>query len=531
MSDDTHSPKKKRSPCTRFLTGELDLIKKYFNRATIDGIEHVTEGRSRVRRIVWALILLGSLGVCLFFLIGHFSNFAKKPTSTTLNIVKPDEGLPFPAVTFCNLNPVSRSYAESQNLESFLSFYLTPFNNLFESSRNQCESIVDRIDPDSAMLTIDEVFRSGGDRLEKLVASCQFITNSTTTVDCTDKLIPVVTELGLCYSFNYIVNSPDETLIQLNGNTVGLKVTLNISQNDYIASLDHDAGAIVTIHERDTLPDPVARGLTIPPGMNARIGISLRRFIDDTGKGDCREPASSHDLFPDLKYSPSGCRINALYRNITDDTSCNCIEYSTEVLDRIYASERNCTLSDICCLEEVKDYVKVSAVCPPSCDQTYYDPVISYSKFPYNRLASELSAFTGNSAEDIDNNLLSFTVYFTDLYVQHSETIISYGPRELIADIGGTLGLFLGASVITFMEILILFYDELKALCCASRKVRKGWDKFEMKVLRSRIEEREGSTPVPESDNDETNDRKALQKEDDKKQEEDKKQEVKTSSV
>lgn len=530
MSSKNHdSPKKKRSPCTRFWSGELDLIKKYFNGATIDGIEHVTEGKSRVRRVVWALILLASLGVCLFFLIGHFTNFSRKPTSTTLNVIRPEKGLAFPAVTFCNLNPVSRSYAETNHLESFIEYYLRSPNRFFESNRSQCEDIIDEFDPDDTRFTIDEVFRSGGQKLDNLVLSCQFVINSTTTIDCSNSLTTVVTEIGLCYSFNYIVNNPVDTFINLNGHNYGLKVTLNITQSDYIVSPDRDAGAIVTVHERDTLPDPVEKGLAILPGTHARIGISIRQFIDSTGKGECRDPDSSHPVFPDLRYSPSGCRIDTLYQMITNDSSCNCVEFRTELLDRIYSSERNCTLTDLCCLERVKDTIGSLTQCPPSCDQTFYDPVISYSQFPFTRLAEDLSAFTGDSVQKIQDDLLTFSVFFTDLYVQNSETIISYGPRELVADIGGTLGLFLGASVITFMEIIILFYDELKAICCSSRKVRKGWDTFEMKALRSRMEEDEKDdadedTPGPDSHGDE----EVLQKKEEKEKD---KESVKTSSV
>ncbi len=484
-SPSRRSENKRKSPCYKFFSYEFQYVKKYFSSASIDGIDHVTEGKSIVRRIVWALILLISLCACVYFLYEHGKDFADKPTSTTLNIVRPKEGIPFPAVTVCNLNPVSKSYAEEYNVSSFLTFFLTA-SEFFEQNVSDCEAIVEGAGLADSTLTFDEIFRSGASPRKDFIRNCVFSLNGTTTRNCDDFLTSIVTSLGLCHTFNSITSNQSDSFFQVGGSKYGLRMYLNISQNDYIASFDDDAGIIVSVHDRHTFPNPFEKGISVAPGRHAKIGITAKRTVDKTNKGNCLKGNSLHSLIPDVEYSTSGCRANARYEHISDDNNCNCIEYRTPLLSEELASERNCTLADTCCIAEADYFVESTVECPPPCDFITYDTTVSYSKFPYRAAAEEYSSFNGVDMETIDDDLLSFNVYYSDLYMEHAETIVSYGPRLLVADIGGTLGLFLGASIISFMELVILFYDEIKGVCCSSKKVRKGWSEFELKVMHPR---------------------------------------------
>ena len=510
-------PKRKpsRSPCNRFLSLELNYVKKYFKTATIDGIEHVTEGKSVIRRVMWALVLFVSLGVCLYFLFEHGMNFADRPTSTTVRVGRPIEGLPFPAVTVCNMNPVSKSFAEEHGISSFLRFFFGSGSNFFQRNSGRCESIVDNAGLADSTLSFDRLFREGSGSADVFIQSCTFSVNGTSSIDCQGDTTPVLTEFGLCHTFNgFSASELPDTFFQLSGSKYGLRMIVNISQDDYIASLDSDAGIVVTVHDRHSFPDPFEKGVAVGPGNHARIGISSRRIVDKSGKGDCVESTSLHPEFANLRYTTSGCRANARHNYLVNDSNCNCVEFYNPLLENSFdTAERNCTLADACCIAAADFTIESGVNCPPPCDYSSFDQLVSYSKFPFDRDLNEYSEIAGLDVERIEDDLVSFNVYFSDLYVQHSETVISYGPRLLIADIGGTLGLFLGASIVSFLEIIVLFYDEIKACCCVNKKVRKGWDKFELKfVPGSREENRESSTA-------ECEDQESLHKEEKKKEE------------
>lgn len=469
-----------QSPFYQFLQSELNYVKKYFKSATIDGIEHVTDGgKSVIRRVIWALILLSSLGVCLFFLVGHGTEFGREPTSTSVRIGRPRQGLPFPAVTICNLNPVSKTYAEDRNISSFLSFFYTA-SQFFESDRGRCEEIIENAGLSNSPLTFNDILSEGSSSRDVLIRSCSFSVNGTSTIDCKDDMAPFLTEAGLCHTFNGFSNNQPDKFFQLSGSRYGLRIVVNISQSDYIASLNDDAGILVSVHHRHTFPNPYEMGITVPPGNHARIGVTSKRIVDNTGKGNCRD---RNTFFPDIDYSTSVCRINARHEYLVNDDNCDCVEYINPVFNLSRGTERHCTLADACCIAEANFQIESTVDCLPPCDFTSYDTTVSYSKFPHNNVLNDFSELSGINVETIQDDIVSFNVYFSDLYIQYSETVISYGPRLLVADIGGTLGLFLGASIISFMEIFVLFFDEIKGVCCASKKVRTGWDEFELKLI------------------------------------------------
>ena len=476
----TSSPKKKPAS-TSCLYSAGRYVEKYFQSASIDGIDHVTEGKSVIRRIMWAIILVISLAVCLFFLIEHGTDFARKPTSTTLDYERDERGLPFPAVTICNLNPVSRSYAQELGIDEFLRRYFIS-SKFFEDNRELCGAILESANLTMSTLSFDELFRNGGRSLNELVLHCTFSVNRTVSTDCFNSLVPIITDLGQCYTFNSDSNNLPDTFFQVSGSRYGLRMVVNISQNDYITSADYDAGLLVSVHARDTFSDPFERGIAVPPGRHARIGVQSQGRVDRTGKGQCVDSDTKLPFFPNTKYSTSTCRANARYKYVADDSNCNCTENPTSIITGLFPDKRNCTLADACCLAEADVRVESTLNCPPPCEFITYDTSVSYSKFPYSSIEEVYAKFTDVDFETVEEDLVSFNVFFADLYSDHAETIISYGPRLLVADIGGTLGLFLGASIISFMEILVLFYDELKILCCISKKVRHGWDEFELKL-------------------------------------------------
>lgn len=74
------------------------------------------------------------------------------------------------------------------------------------------------------------------------------------------------------------------------------------------------------------------------------------------------------------------------------------------------------------------------------------------------------------ASTDIRQNLLRLNVYLEDLSVVKYKQMPAYGMEDLVADIGGTLGLWMGVSVLTIMELLELIFRLSYLFMRAERK-------------------------------------------------------------
>ena len=152
-------------------------------------------------------------------------------------------------------------------------------------------------------------------------------------------------------------------------------------------------------------------------------------------------------FFPDVEYSLSACKRNLLLEHVA--RSCSCL-YATTTTPNTSSYEhlRNCTLNDSCCIFDQYSATNSFSSCLSPCNFKLFVTSTSYSKFP------KLAGFTRSSNEE---DILSINVFFEDLHRVRSVTSPSYSAVQLLADIGGQLGLFIGASVISLLEIVLLF--------------------------------------------------------------------------
>lgn len=123
--------------------------------------------------------------------------------------------------------------------------------------------------------------------------------------------------------------------------------------------------------------------------------------------------------------------------------------------------------------------------CPHECDMTTYELSISYAEYPSSLEMTKLSDYIYlnetilelNQPNRNDSYSLSFLslelarrslvkifVYFDEI----KYTSITESPTisfvDLIAGIGGTLGLFIGISLLSFVEVIELIFDMVSVL-------------------------------------------------------------------
>ena len=466
-----------------------ERFSKWLSDTTIHGTVHVFTAKTFLRRFLWGIIYTVAVGSCLYNVIDRISDFADRPSATTISLTTETQGIPFPAVTFCNLNFLRRSTAEMNQFTSVV-------DGIGSLNVSQCYVGVATSPPGVQDTPLRDILRNGSQPLDEFVKLCLFTGQGTNIFDCKNMLVPTLTDLGYCYSFNSEVSAP-ELFIRNTGSRYGLDLLLNISQGDYLPLLN-SAGVRVAIHPRGVPPEPDERGIAVPPQRSAFIGLRTSTVTDVSTRKDCVEDREL-PFFPGSRYSLPACRLNDLYDQVARNCCClgllNNTNIPTDQLCGTGSPLPNCTVMDACCMLEQVLTLNIGNDCPSACSYTTYEASTSYAEFPSMNGADSASQFLGLSLDDINSNTLFVTVFFEEPYIEQIKTTDSYTFTALISDIGGQLGLFLGASLISMIELGWFLADEVFDIfkkCCRKRK-----KKTSTASTNDMINNSNKTTPVP----------------------------------
>ncbi|KAJ8405995.1 hypothetical protein AAFF_G00308830, partial [Aldrovandia affinis] len=100
--------------------------------------------------------------------------------------------------------------------------------------------------------------------------------------------------------------------------------------------------------------------------------------------------------------------------------------------------------------------------CETPCKVTRYGKELSMVKIPSKGSAHFLSRKYKKSEEYIRDNFLVLDIYFEALNYGTIEQRKAYDVAGLLGDIGGQMGLFIGASILTVLEIFDYIYEVIK---------------------------------------------------------------------
>ena len=282
--------------------------------------------------------------------------------------------------------------------------------------------------------------------------------------------------------------------------------------HEWFSPMASSEGVRVLIHPPHTQPFPHAEGFDVPPGFSASFAVKPRQnirigpphgnctnsnpFGDDNGQYrslSCQKKCTQEAIIKNC-----GCqdislpRLTGNYSDVVfcaDDTniSSNCSASATpdcfDGLKSVHAK--------IICVRNIKAKMAKNATamlecdCYPACQETLYDVTYSLSKWPAQGFEGEAAYVDifdvhryphrfDNNTEEKDRfdffvkyfswenrwkamqDFIRLNVYIADSNVLKTEESEGYSTTQLLSDIGGQLGLWIGVSVITITEILEL---------------------------------------------------------------------------
>ena len=81
-----------------------------------------------------------------------------------------------------------------------------------------------------------------------------------------------------------------------------------------------------------------------------------------------------------------------------------------------------------------------------------------------------------STKEDVMENLLVIEILFTSMQVSEIREIVTYGWGNFLGDVGGVLGLFLGASMFTILEFTQFITFSVAKWCFGYKNGRNSTD-------------------------------------------------------
>ncbi|XP_065883086.1 acid-sensing ion channel 1C-like [Dysidea avara] len=453
----------------------------YVGRNTsFHGVPHLTAGRSIYRTLYWFILIVTALSFMSVAMAVISFQYFDRETIFSEAIQFPGT-LQFPAVTICNHNPyVMKDYSQYPiEVEVAVRYEFYRKDRLIQLST---ETILELLDRDfnistqtfNSSYTIKTVLGEHAPPFSDSLYQCRFDGRKCYI----DNFTEAVTAFGLCSTFNL----DGAWNISSAGRSHGLELILDVWQFRYLYFTSHTAGFQVFIHPQDEYPySGEFHGFSIPPGFETQVAISQTNTkLMEPPYGQC-EDGPINDLYIQPPITTSSTEDNDM--NMTNSSTekvvntMNCPQrinrYTRQrcfdECEAIYQNKMcgckadylpgNISVCDLnmlfeCLLNVTDHFAHIKnklCVCPLECNQKRYDTRISQSYFP----AIQYEYF-GPVTSTIRSDVISLVVYFDQLEYTEVTEKEEYSTFQYIADLGGHLGLFTGAGLLTFFELFEL---------------------------------------------------------------------------
>ncbi|KAK9883364.1 hypothetical protein WA026_001537 [Henosepilachna vigintioctopunctata] len=505
-------------PEESFWEGIKRHVRSYCEIASIQGLNYmVKDGVSWFERAWWIIVFILCIGGCSYMVFKIIDKWNTTPVLVSLATKETSiHEVPFPAVTICPETKISRSclnYTETlrkrrsgkgseielqENLYfDFMSLLCRPDNHVasFDSFQKMNET-EKGFDPNILMLNDYAEFLDECKSVTLDNAYCKWMGK---VVECKKILTPILTDEGMCYSFNMFdvrdiysdVNKmeyydesrrnpdwdPDSGYPEgklddvyprrafMNGAKNALEVVILTKKSDVYYSCRDFAlqGIRVTLNMPGRIPRPSQVFFSVGFDRLTTVAVTPS-YMTTTSTVRDYDPQDRNCYFGKERklkyfklYSQSNCNMEC-FTNYTINY-CGCSHF---FMPRD-ANTSICSLDKRFCLEEARvnypksilsEYLKSSQEsqsdgacdCLPMCTDLNYNSEISSGFWTINAEEEyEISK---------DYHASAVKVFFKSSYFLPTEKSELYGFTDFVSNAGGVLGLFTGFSLFSLAEII-----------------------------------------------------------------------------
>eukprot|EP00112_Aurelia_sp_Birch-Aquarium-sp1_P020291 Seg5197.2 transcript_id=Seg5197.2/GoldUCD/mRNA.D3Y31 product="Acid-sensing ion channel 4-A" protein_id=Seg5197.2/GoldUCD/D3Y31 len=473
------------------------IVSNYFQSTTIHGISSIYNGRNIFMKLFWLVIFLNVFAL-LAWQVYKISVRLNKNEVLTMVENTAYQSMEFPAVTLCSTRPFRKSF-------SFGEFSAAKFDSMTSNLSRYG-------------LTIDEFLMH-----EKL---CTFDQYQCSFKD--DFFVTTSWSLGNCFTLKANTSRRQRHL----GLKHGFRLGININQDkftnyDSTASDGRDidkfppVGVKVMIHNRNENIDFFAHtdAILVSPGTMTSIHIkkqNIKRlpppFPDRCVEEETADEVIGRPIPSTTSYSVGLCEFMCEIRE--KKKFCNAVEVDDiNQLKLLFPNgtfnyRTPATTEEYKCVDD--EFEKHSNItrdcnCPQPCKEQKYRLTVSTAVWPSNDnvpyicslLNSARIHFGSNcSKEAIKDNILRLEVSFKDFTVESIKQSPAYGSDQFISDLGGSVGLWIGASVYSLFELTsmcislatLVLYKLRKSVKMRSSRVKSFKPPIKIKAEEARLE-------------------------------------------
>ncbi|XP_007432668.1 acid-sensing ion channel 1 [Python bivittatus] len=448
--------------------GTAPNLVAFANSCTLHGANHIFIGNGfGVRQILWAGVFLISLSIFLSQVAGRIFYYLEYHHITQLDEQESLQ-MTFPAVTFCNINRIR----VSQLTYNYLS-YISPLLGYDVGTYLEAgfPLATPNLEVPEEPLNLLNFYDRSSHQLEDMMLTCRYRGEICRPEDFTT----VFTRYGKCYTFNSGQSDRPPLLTMKGGTGNGLEIMLDIQQDEYLPvwgetdETSFEAGIKVQIHSQDEPPFIDQLGFGVAPGFQTFVSCQEQRLIYlPPPWGDCKSMTVESEFYD--TYSITACRIDCETRYLVENCNCRMVHMPGDAPYCTPEQYKECADPALDFLvERDNDY----CVCEMPCNVTRYGKELSMVKIPSKASAKYLAKKYNKSEQYIGENILVLDIFFEALNYETIEQKKAYEVAGLLGDIGGQMGLFIGASLLTVLELFDYAYEVIKFHLCRRDKCQK----------------------------------------------------------
>lgn len=485
------------------------IFQRYVEHSTLHGFRYTCSDTYFIRRLIWSVLMILGAAYFIWKLKEGIIEYFDYPFST-LFMVSYTTKLNYPAISICPLN----SY------------------KLHELENTPLRRLKDRLPLDKSWK--DPGFDISGDeyakylynisyKIEELMKDCDWIKRDTNHPDkqpnpCgTSNFTMFFNKRGqLCYTLNSGKDGHPLLSVQHAGLNYGYELLFDLNNSEALKSFLY-TGMRIIIHDQDE-PPVMEEGFSISPGF--KTFVKLSRVETE----NLPPPYATQCGEKELKYFPTYNQKACLLELLTDYTGekCGCRELFMPDNGRPLCSLRQ---SIMCMLpaKESFDEFSMRQKCPVDCEVVSYTVRLSDSRYLHNppkgtdeiiltreaaqkkvnetHLLKLLRQMTSKELDQyVEQNIIQVIFFYGELKKDILQQEASFDFYQFLGDMGGEIGLMLGASLLTFVEfvdlIIFLIYHQLLRF----QKKTKAKDAQRRSVYEAIEEEEDEDEEMKEND-------------------------------
>ncbi|KGL78322.1 Amiloride-sensitive sodium channel subunit beta, partial [Tinamus guttatus] len=279
---------------------------------------------------------------------------------------------------------------------------------------------------------------------------------------------------GNCYIFNWGMD--EEALNSSNpGAEFGLKLILDISQQDYIPYLSSAAGARLMLHQQKSFPFLKDQGIYAMAGTETSIGF----LVDELERmgypySDCTMNGSDvpvKNLYSEYNtsYSIQACLRSCFQYRMVE--ICGCGHYMFPLPEGVNYCNNEDNPGWAYCYSSLRSSVGHRQFCIDSCKETcndtQYKMTISMADWPseasedwiFHILSYERDMSTNVTLDR--NGVIKLNIYFQEYNYRTFSESAATTIVWLLSNLGGQFGFWMGGSVLCLIEFGEIIIDSL----------------------------------------------------------------------